>query len=254
MSPVLGAQLPAHAVEQRRLAGAVGADEADALPGCHIEGDGVHGLDPAERLADTPRRLRSGSGSAIGARGRDGRAAARAPPVPPRGRRTASRTACVHLRFWYSSTPSGCCGVRQGAEREQHDGQARRADAGREDGGQDLLGHEEADARPGWHPPRSSRWSSRPARRARARCPRSSPSGRHDLLLQAVEQARRCRRWRRTGRRRRCAARWGSRRDPPSPSRSPAWPPGSGPPSPCAPGGRPRPPRRGRPSDRRNMA
>ena len=130
--------------------------------------------------------------------------------------------------------------VRQGTEGEQHDGQARTADARRE-GRSGSARSRRSRSRPEWHPRRSSRSSSRRARRGRARSRCSSRSAIDDLLLHAVEQRRRRRRWRRTARRRRCAARSGSRRDRPSPSRCPAWPPGCGRPSPCAPAGRRRP-------------
>src|SRR6185436_17211302 len=43
---------PAHALEERRLARAVGPDDADELTGCHVERDALVGRDAAEALGD----------------------------------------------------------------------------------------------------------------------------------------------------------------------------------------------------------
>ena len=42
-------------VEDRALAGAVGADDGEDLALLHVEGDAVHGADAAERDRDVPR-------------------------------------------------------------------------------------------------------------------------------------------------------------------------------------------------------
>src|SRR5690606_22964097 len=54
--PFVWLQLAEDAVEQRRLARAVGADEAEDLALVHVEGDAAHGLDAAEALGDVADR------------------------------------------------------------------------------------------------------------------------------------------------------------------------------------------------------
>ena len=69
----LGPELAADAVEERRLAGAVGADQPDALARAHVELMCVHGVDPPEGLA-TPREGRERCGVSHWRPGRQGAA------------------------------------------------------------------------------------------------------------------------------------------------------------------------------------
>ncbi len=113
MSPGIGAQLPAHAVEQRRLAGAVGTDQADALP-CPTSNVMVCTAWIPPNDLQTPRRLRRGSCSAmdrlLSQASRHHSFVLRAGiGVSPWERTLEQSLESPHRpRFWYSSTPSGC--------------------------------------------------------------------------------------------------------------------------------------------------
>ena len=68
-APAVGAQVPRDEIDERRLAGAVRADEPEGLPRRDREVDPVHGVDAAEGPAELPRlkqhpRLRSRRGGA----------------------------------------------------------------------------------------------------------------------------------------------------------------------------------------------
>ena len=56
----VGAEKPGDAVEQGRLAGAVGADERVHLPGFNVQGHAVHGVQGAEGLVETLYYERAG--------------------------------------------------------------------------------------------------------------------------------------------------------------------------------------------------
>jgi hypothetical protein len=55
-APAVGAELAADHGEQRRLAGAVGADHGEALAALQREADRAHGVDAAEGLDEAVRR------------------------------------------------------------------------------------------------------------------------------------------------------------------------------------------------------
>src|SRR6185437_1550410 len=102
--PVVGPQLAADAVEQGGLAGAVRTDEADGLAGGDLERDVLDGGDAVEPLGDPAdveervHRLASTAGWAA-----SGDAEPGAPGRSPNHRSIRP----VHVRFWYSTIPSG---------------------------------------------------------------------------------------------------------------------------------------------------
>src|SRR6202050_3108269 len=96
----------------------------------------------------TPRRVRRGVVSAIGARCRHGRRPVLDHPWrrPTLGEEETLE-ACGRTPLLILEHALGVLCVGERAEGEQHHGEAGRADARRQDGGEDLLRHEEPDPR-----------------------------------------------------------------------------------------------------------
>ena len=145
--PLVVPQLPAHAVEQRRLAGAVGTHQADALTRLHVERDVVDRIDTPEGLA-TPRSARRGPASATGRRRRQAAGARGSLGARPRVAAENRRSLESLRRACASGTP-GCprgAGRRSGHRRRTARTSGRRTDAGRQHMVRSCSDHEESDA------------------------------------------------------------------------------------------------------------